>query len=87
VFRHETTSHLSGNVNGLKARIWAAEIRMKWMKLKKTAQISTYFVLHKNVGAFLFLIFLFPKALRPGFLEELLVLILENGGLNVMVNQ
>jgi len=49
VFRHETTTHLSGNVNGLNARIWAAAMRMKWMKLKKTTKMSTYFVLHKNV--------------------------------------
>jgi hypothetical protein len=35
VFRHETTTHLYGNVDGINARIWAAAIRMKWMKLKR----------------------------------------------------
>jgi len=61
---------------------------MKWMKLKNTTQISTYFVLHKNVGGLSFSYFsFFPKALCPGLLEEFLMLILENGGLNIMVNQ
>ena len=87
MFRHETTARLSGNVNRLNARIWAAAIRIKRTKLNKGAQISTYFVLHKNVLAFLFRIFIFPKELCPDILEEILVLILGNEGPKVMVNE
>lgn len=62
MFRHETATHLSGNVTGVNDRIWAAAIRMKWMKLKKTAQTSTYFVLHKKCSSLSFSYFSFSES-------------------------